>query len=73
MKKIKYPNSSMEEYLPEQKDIWLVFDMSNGDKPSKRYVWWFDSIKQARKHIKHQRQMKYAATLSSPIKATIDI
>jgi hypothetical protein len=28
------------EYFPK-KDIWLVFDMSNGHKKSHQYVWYF--------------------------------
>jgi len=34
------------EYFPKN-PIWLVFDLANGHKPSRRYVWWFDTKKQA--------------------------
>jgi hypothetical protein len=59
---------SLAEWLPDHKHVWLVFDMSNGDKLSKRYVWWFDTKKQANEHIKWQRKQKWCATLSAPHK-----
>ena len=47
---------------------WLVFDLSNGDQLSHRYVWWFDTRKAARDHIAWQKKQKHAAELSQPIK-----
>ena len=53
------------EYLPE-KPIWLVFDLCNGHAPVKRYVWWFDTKKDALAHIKFQRKNPTNAWLSEP-------
>ena len=55
------------EYLPSR-PIWLVFDLDNGHGPTKRYVWWFDTRKEAREHIKFQSKNKFAAKLSRPKK-----
>lgn len=56
------------EYTPESKNVWLVFDLSNGHKPVKRYVWWFDTREEARKHIRHQKTYPNGADLSNPVK-----
>jgi hypothetical protein len=55
------------EYIPN-KSIWLVFDLSNGHKPTRRYVWWFDTKKDAEAHIKFQKTYKDSAPLSKPFK-----
>lgn len=34
-------------YLPRDREVWLVFDLSNGDSETQRYVWWFDTEAQA--------------------------
>ena len=54
------------EYLPDY-PIWLVFDLGNGHAPTKRYVWWFDSKKDAREHVKFYRQNPDNVKLSEPI------
>lgn len=59
---------SLMEWLPKDRMVWLVFDMSNGDRGSKRYVWWFDTKKQAKDHIDWQRKQKWNAELSEPHK-----
>lgn len=56
-----------KDYLPKG-EVWLVFDLSNGDSTSRRYVWWFDSRKEARRFISHHKTLKYASTLSTPLK-----
>lgn len=50
------------------KECWLVFDISNGDELSKRYVWWFDTKQQADNYIEEQRERDFAAELNGPIK-----
>lgn len=62
---------SMLEYLPNRTMFYVVFDMSNGDKSSRRYCWWFDTKKQANAHIKHQRDT-YGAELSAPHKVRME-
>lgn len=58
-----------DEYLPiPDKPIWLLFDLSNGDNQTKRYVWWFDTRDKALNHRKWQRKQKYSACLSMPIR-----
>jgi hypothetical protein len=47
---------------------WLVFDLSNGDPLSRRYVWWFETLKAARDHIAWQKKQKFSADLSPPMK-----
>jgi hypothetical protein len=39
------------EYFPK-KEIWMVFDQSNGHKGSNRYVWYFDTEEEAWEWIK---------------------
>ncbi len=56
---------SNSEYIPTG-PIWIVFDIANGHKPSKRYNWWFDTKKDALAHIKHQKTIFSAAPLSKP-------
>ena len=55
------------EYFP-RRPIWLVFDLCNGHAPGKRYVWWFDTRKDARDHIAWQRRDKRHAELAGPVK-----
>ena len=55
------------EYFPKR-PIWLVFDLSNGHAPVVRYVWWFDTRKDAREHIAWQKSRKHYAELSEPVK-----
>ena len=53
---------------PKRKPIWLLFDLSNGDRGSKRYCWWFETREDAREHRKYQMRLKFAAELSGPVK-----
>lgn len=55
------------EMIPADKTVWLVFDLSNGNPDSRRYVWWFDTEDAAREHISWQSRMEYAAYLSEPM------
>ena len=61
-------NTYLPEYLPTNRPIWLVFDLSNGHAPVKRYVWWFDTRKDALAHIKHQRRHINNAPVSAPVR-----
>lgn len=54
---MKYPNK-----------IWVIFDLSNGDELSRRYIWYFETREKAINHIKWQKEQKYSAKLSRPIK-----
>ena len=61
--------TQIEEYLPlPNTPIWLLFDLSNGHKQSLRYVWWFQTRKEAREYKKHVKKNRYTADLSNPIK-----
>ena len=56
------------EYIPDNNQtIWLLFDLNNGHKPVKRYVWWFDTKKEAVVHKKFQERNDNNAKLSEPI------
>jgi hypothetical protein len=57
------------EYFPN-KPIWLVFDQSNGHKPSRRYVWWFDTKKDADEWTKEHLENKsgHAYDISKPVR-----
>jgi hypothetical protein len=55
------------EYFPN-KPIWLVFDQSNGHKPSRRYVWWFDTKKQAKEWIDEHIKNEHAYDVSIPVR-----
>jgi hypothetical protein len=55
------------EYFPN-KAIWLVFDMSNGHKGSRRYTWWFDSKIEANEWIKEHLKNPHACDVSKPTK-----
>lgn len=55
------------EYFPKR-PIWLVFDLCNGDSGKCRYVWWFDTRKDAREHTRWQRRDRRNADLAGPVK-----
>ena len=55
------------EYFPS-KPIWLVFDQSNGHKPSRRYAWWFDTKKQAIEWSKEHLKRDHAYDISKPVR-----
>jgi len=59
-------NIGQGEMAPEE--MWVLFDMVNGDSMSRRYIWWFRTRAMAREHMKHQRGMPNAASLSGPFK-----
>lgn len=59
-----------KEYWPEKKTVWVLFDQANGDKESRRYLWWFDTRKAAREHKHWQNDIYKGATLKGPIKFT---
>lgn len=60
---------AMSPYFPN-KPIWLVFDQSNGHKASCRYVWWFDTKKDAiawsKTHLKNQSG--FSSDISEPVR-----
>ena len=59
----------MNELLPKKnKHIWLMFDLSNGHRGSSRYVWWFETRKDAFAHREWQMSQKHGADLSQPVK-----
>ena len=63
----------MSEYFPKNKSLWLCFDLSNGHKRSHRYVWWFDSRKDAMAHRRWQKKsLVFAAKLSMPVKVKVE-
>lgn len=55
------------EYIPKR-PIWLVFDLANGHSGSHRYVWWFDTRREAREWSKHHLSMRGAYNISRPIR-----
>lgn len=57
---------------PKNKFIYVLFDLSNGDVLTRRYLWWFDTRKQAMEHRKEQKKMKYGADLSMPVKVKVE-
>lgn len=55
--------------LPDGKNIWILFDVSNGDIASKRYLWWFDTRQKAREYKHYQNNvLKNKAKLVGPWK-----
>lgn len=54
----------------EGNDIWILFDLSNGDTGSKRYLWWFSTRKDALKYRRFHNKSKYSAALSMPRRFT---
>ena len=57
-----------KEYWPAGKEIWVLFDQSNGDSETKRYMWWFDTRKAARDHKHWQNKVYKGAELKGPVK-----
>lgn len=49
-------------------EMWVLFDIDNGDFPAKNYMWWFTSRKKALEHKREQRFHPNAATLIGPFK-----
>lgn len=68
MRKIKFRIWGKEEKKVHPKECWLVFDLSNGDELSKKYVWWFYTKKQANAHIEEQKDREFSAELTEPVK-----
>jgi hypothetical protein len=59
--------------MPKKKHVWLLFDLNNGHEGSKRYVWWFDTKKQASDFKREHKTKPNAATLSAPTKAILSL
>ena len=55
-------------YLPRGREVWLVFDLSNGDSETQRYVWWFDTEAQAVAWLAEARARPLSATFSEPVR-----
>ncbi len=51
-------------YLPKGMEFWIVFDKSNGDYQSNRYLWWFDSKQEALDFLKDCKQRGVTVTYS---------
>lgn len=58
-------------WLPKYTEFWVVFDCSNGDYATKRNCWWFDTLKDAKEHIKYVRKLKNGVRLSKPTKVEV--
>jgi len=58
-----------EAMMPKKRKFWVLFDMSNAATRShnRHYLWWFDTKKQAKKHLKQQRDNPNFARLSDPV------
>ena len=50
------------------KELWCMFDVDNGAYPSKNYVWWFETLKEARDHRIDQMAIPNCAKITRPIK-----
>ncbi len=52
--------------------MWVLFDLSNGDAISKRYLWWFLTKKRAEEFLAEHRaqdlRSKDLAMLAGPFK-----
>jgi hypothetical protein len=51
---------------PGPGNIWVLFDLDNGDELSKRYVWWFPSRARAVLFKREHKKQRYATRLSRP-------
>lgn len=58
--------------LPRRNPIWLLFDLDNGHRGSRHYVWWFDSRKEAREYKTWHNEDPQRTELVGPVRATID-
>jgi len=52
--------------MPKKRKFWVLFDMSNGSH-ARHYVWWFDTKKAAKEHLKRQHANPNHAKLSDPV------
>ena len=48
------------------RDVWFLFDISNGGLGVRNYVWWFESRAKARAHKKEQHADSSHARLAGP-------
>lgn len=55
------------EYFPKGKKVWLLFDLSNGHRITRRYVWWFDTKKEAKDFRKEHVKQVLSSELSKPV------
>jgi len=55
--------------MPKKRKFWVLFDMSNATTRShaRHYVWWFDTKKAAKEHLKRQHANPDHARLSDPV------
>ena len=60
-----------DEWMPRRSWFWCLFDTSNGDSLSRRYVWWFDTRKAAMEHKRHQEAMRHGASLSKVVRVFV--
>ena len=59
--------SRNDEYVPNR-PIWLLFDTSNGHAPTRRYVWWFDTRKDAVREKKWKNSNEENVKLAGPFR-----
>ena len=62
---------TLKEYLPRYKSFWVLFDLANGHKAKGRYLWWFDTRKDAMAHRKFQHKDPSNVRLSMPVKVQV--
>jgi len=48
------------------RDVWLLFDISNGHVGVKNYMWWFETRTKARAHQRKQNSNPNYARLVGP-------
>lgn len=58
-------------FMPEGDYAWVLFDTSNGDEASHRYLWWFDTRREAREHRAKQHANPEWVRLSRPVRMVI--
>lgn len=58
-------------YLPSGVHAWVLFDTSNGDEISHRYLWWFNTRREATVHRRNQHAKTGTARLSRPVRMEI--
>lgn len=63
----------MHVISPTWKQIWLMFDTSNGHAKGRTYFWVFGTKKEAMTHRRQQHKMKFHAKLSLPIRISNNV
>lgn len=58
--------------IPDFCKFWMMWDLSNGHKGYRGYIWIFRTKKEAMDHRRKQHKSKTGARLSIPIKMDIN-